>query len=385
MTSTKALTESAEFLSARALGVRSQSRSTPIEAFAWFGAALLALQIYVWAKWVTGPNFVAVPTGVSDPPGWMKIPLAAQCIFTCFWLPVSSYLLIVRPWLRERRITTDGMLLASFGLMCFQDPLLNYTNVWCTYNSWLLNRGTWALDIPGWHAWGAPGRVVVEPLLIILPGYSGVLLCTMAVCWFMRRIKARWPDIGGPAMLAATYAFSVVLDVVMEGCILVPMGTYVYPGAIRSVSAFPGTYFQFPAYQALLWGLAQTGFAVLRYYTDDKGRTFAERGLERVKGGFAKQQLTRFLAVFAVVSLIFFFGYNLPTQWFGTHADAWPEDVQKRSYFTSGICGEGTDRLCPNPLLPIESRDSAHIDPSGKLVMPEGTELPKVVSFERAQ
>jgi hypothetical protein len=225
--------------------------------------------------------------------------------------------------------------------------------------------------------------MVPEPLLIILPGYSGVLLCTMLVCWFMRFLKARRPEIGTPLLLAATFVFCVVLDVVMEGLILVPMGTYTYPGAHKSVSFFADTYYQFPIYQGLMWGSAQLGFAALRYFTDDRGRTFAERGLERVQGGFVRQQTTRFLAVFAVISLIFFLGYNVPTQWVGTHAEAWPEDVQKRSYFTVGICGEGTGRLCPNPVLPIEGKDSAYIDPDGKVVLPEGMELPKIVPFER--
>ena len=71
--------------------------------------------------------------------------------------PVAIYYFIIRPWRRERRITTDGMLMVAFGLLFFQDPLLNYFNTWCTYNTWLWNRGSWVLDIPGWVSWGKPG------------------------------------------------------------------------------------------------------------------------------------------------------------------------------------------------------------------------------------
>ncbi len=93
--------------------------------------------------------------------------------------------------------------------------------------------------------------------------------------------------------------------------------------------------------------------AVLRFFTDDRGRTIVERGIDRVRGGFAKQQFVRFLAIFAGVSACFFFFYNLPAQWIGMHSDPWPEDHMKRSYFTGGICGAGTDTPCPDPVLPI--------------------------------
>jgi hypothetical protein len=187
-----------------ALSSRAKTSFKAVEAWAFFGGVLLIFQLYVWTKWVTGPYFVEVPAGPSDPPTFMKMLLLAQSAFTCIWFPVSIYYFLIRPWRQERRITTDGLLLLSFGLMCFQDPLLNYTNTWETYNSWLFNRGSWTQGIPGWHSWATPGHMVPEPMLIILPGYSGVLLCTMAVCWFMRFVKTRRPDIGTPVLLAAT-------------------------------------------------------------------------------------------------------------------------------------------------------------------------------------
>jgi hypothetical protein len=33
----------------------------------------------------------------------------------------------------------------------------------------------------------------------------------------------------------------------------------------------------------------------------------------------------------------------------------------------------------------MEGKNSAYIDPNGKVVLPEGTELPKIVPFERPQ
>ncbi len=369
------------------LYAQSHSSFKPVQAWALVGGAVLAVQLWVWAKWITGPYFVRVPAGPSDPPTWMKVVLVTWTSVIMLGFPISIYYFLIRPWRRDRRITTDGMLLGAFGLAFFQDPLLNYLNTWCTYNTWMWNRGSWVMDVPGWVSWNKPGQMMAEPLLMNAPGYSfGVLLCTMLGCWVMRRAKMRWPSLGIPGLLGALVVFTFFFDIVMEGFFLMPMGLFTYPGAIQSLSLFPGTYHQYPIYEGVLWGGVQGGFCSLRFFTDDRGRTFVERGLEHIQGGAVKRESTRFLAIFAAVSLFFFVFYTVPAQWLAMHADPWPEDIQKRSYFTMGICGEGTGRLCPHPSLPIDQGEaSAYMGPDGKVVIPDGTVLPKIIPFERAK
>lgn len=369
---------------AASLGAEVQPSANRVRTWAVVGGAILLLQLYVWIRWITGPYFERVPTGPSDPPMYMKIPLMANAIVLWIGLPFALWFFIIRPWVRERRITLDGMLLVSMALMFFQDPLLNYFNTWCTYNTWLFNRGSWSSDIPGWVSPEEPGRQVAEPLLTNVPGYAyGVLLITIVGCWVMRKIKARWPNISNLRLILVTYALAFLLDFVMEGLILLPIGFYTYPGAIQAVSFNAGTYYQWPVYEGLMWGGVQAALCCLRYFTDDRGRTFVERGLDHVRGGFARQQFTRFLAIFAAVSACFFFFYNVPAQWIGMHADPWPEDHQKRSYFTGGICGDGTDTPCPNPVLPIPTKRSGFVNTDGELVLPEGAKLPQTIPFER--
>ena len=67
----------------------------------------------------------------------------------------------------------------------------------------------------------------------------------------------------------------------MEALVLLPTGLYTYPGAIRAVSFNAGTYYQWPVYEGLMWGGVQTALCCLRFFTDDRGRTIAERGLDR--------------------------------------------------------------------------------------------------------
>ncbi|MFF7940818.1 spirocyclase AveC family protein [Nocardia gamkensis] len=366
------------------LGTQVRSTVQPVRIWAVLGGAILAFQLYVWIRWATGPYFLRVPTGPSDPPVWMKTVLITWTAVVLAGWPIGVYYFIVRPWRRERRITTDGMLLVACGLLFFQDPLLNYFNTWSTYNTWMFNRGSWVQHVPGWRSYGEPGEMMAEPLLMNAAGYSyGVLLCTILGCWIMRRAKAKWPNIGNLGLIGVLIVWTFFFDFVIEGMFLMPMGLFTYPGAIQSLSINAGTYYQWPIYEGLMWGGVQAGLCALRYFTDDRGRTFVERGLEHVRGGFAQQQLTRFLAIFAACSVFFFVCYNLPAQWFGMNADPWPEDIQKRSYFDMGICGEGTGRLCPDPVLPIPGKNTGYIDPEGRLVLPDGEELPEVVPFER--
>ena len=366
-------------------GAEAALKVKPVQIWAALGGAILLLQLYVWTRWLTGPYFERVPAGPSEPPMYMKVPLIANAVVLWVGLPFALWYFIIRPWVRERRITLDGMLLVSMGLMFFQDPLLNYLNTWCTYNTWLFNRGSWSSHIPGWVSPEEPGRQVAEPLLTNVPGYAyGVLLITIAGCWLMRRIKARWPNISNLRLILVTYALAFVFDFVMEGLVMLPIGFYTYPGSIRAVSINAGTYYQWPIYEGLMWGGVQAALCCLRYFTDDRGRTVVERGLDRVRSGFVRQELTRFLAIFAAVSSCFFFLYNVPAQWIGMHSDPWPEDHQKRSYFNGGICGDGTDTPCPNPVLPMPTKRSGYIDVDGQLVLPDGVGIPKIVPFEGA-
>ncbi|MFD0691665.1 spirocyclase AveC family protein [Actinomadura fibrosa] len=378
-----AVTESLD--PAAPLGARTPPGARPVRVWAVIGGAVLLLQLYVWIRWVTGPYFERVPKGPSDPPTYMKVLLTANAVLMWVIVPFALWFFIIRPWVRERRITLDGMLAASMGLMFFQDPLLNYVNTWCTYNAWLYNRGAWTSHIPGWVSPEEPGHQVPEPLLTNAPGYTfGVLLLTIGGCWAMRRIKSRWPDISNFRLVVATYLLAVVFDFIMEACVILPAGLYSYPGAIRAVSINAGTYYQWPVYEGFMWGGVQAALCCLRYFTDDRGRTVVERGLDTVRGG-ARQQLARFLAIFAAVSASFFLLYNVPAQWIGLHADSWPADVQKRSYFSAQVCGEGSDQPCPDPSLPMPTKRSGYISTDGKLILPPGKELPKTVPFDRGK
>src|SRR5919109_930551 len=86
------------------------ARAVPVKWWALAGSLWFAFMTYVMVKWVTGPYFKEVPSGPSEPPTWMKLELIAWQVVTIPIVLVIYYRLLIRPWRREREITTDGLL-----------------------------------------------------------------------------------------------------------------------------------------------------------------------------------------------------------------------------------------------------------------------------------
>ncbi|TAM69757.1 hypothetical protein [Mycobacterium sp.] len=98
-------------------------RLVPVKWWAGLGAVILVFIAYVLTDWVTGPFFERVPTGPTDPPIYMKV---AMVFFQAVSIPVGLCLVgwfVIRPIIRQRRLTLDGMLVLAFSTLWFQDPL----------------------------------------------------------------------------------------------------------------------------------------------------------------------------------------------------------------------------------------------------------------------
>jgi hypothetical protein len=85
-------------LPTEALSVEPRSEFKPVVAWAWVGGVVLAVQLYVWAKWILGPNFERVPAGPSDPPIWMQTVLIIWTGVIMAGFPVAIYHFIIKPW-----------------------------------------------------------------------------------------------------------------------------------------------------------------------------------------------------------------------------------------------------------------------------------------------
>jgi hypothetical protein len=321
-------------------------RVPPVLWWAIAGAVVLAFEAFVLVRWVSGPNFKQVPAGSTPTPGWMQPVLDVWQIAGLLGALFCFYWFLVRPWHREHRMTLDGLLVIAFATLWFQDPLSAYFGHWFTYNTHLINFGSWVSDVPGWQSYGKPGAMIAEPIVLIAPVYVYfIMVATLLGCAAMRAVKRRRPDIAAWKLVAICFVAMSLLDIVGEGLVWLPLGFWEYPGGIPFL--FSGTYHQFPLNEMLTIATTFTGIASLRFFTNDRGQTFADRGIDRLKVGRRRHGLVRGLAVIGAVHLVLFVGYNLPNAWVGSHELGWPKDLQNRSYLTDRLCGPGTDNLCP--------------------------------------
>jgi hypothetical protein len=354
-------------------------RTLPVNVWAFVGALILALEVYVLVRWVTGPFFTTVPTGPTDPPLGMKISLIFLQVVTGPAALALLYFYVIKPWRRKRHVGVDGILIVAFFTMWWQDPLSSLGGHWFQYNAWSVNFGSWVNDVPGWNSFGAPGQQLLEPILFIPFGYPALFTIAMLLgSWTMRRLQQRFPRMGKLGLIGCCYVAMMMLDVLLEGLIIIPMGAYHYSGGHWKL--FSESYFAYPLHEMMTIGATFTIAASLRYFTDDRGQTLMERGTSEMKGGPGKKLVVRCLAAIAALQIAFLITYNVPNFWVGLHSEAWNNDTLTRSYFVGGICGPGTDRACPGPTVPLSRGDSAYVTPGGG-VNTNGNPVPANVPF----
>jgi hypothetical protein len=358
-------------------------RTAPVKLWATVGALLLALEVYLLGKWMLGPGFERVPSGPSDPPLWMKAVLNGVQGLGLVVMVALFWFLIVRPWRRDRRVTIDGIFCAVVFVCSPYDPLSNYFGHWLTYNSYMLNFGSIMTALPGRLAVNGPGATQAWPVLMMPACYVYVFLLLMTFgCRLLDKVRQRRPSLSRPALFGILFLTMLAVDLVLEGLLFMPLGFWSYPGGHWVVLARE-TYWRFPLQQALFFSLAFTSVITLRYFTDDRGLTVVERGIDTLRISPARQALVRFLAVLGATQLLLFGLYHLPQGLFALKSDPWPADLQKRSYLTDYVCGDGTDQACPGPHVPIPRLPSVHLDPHGAVVTPPGATPPTFVPFAR--
>jgi hypothetical protein len=352
---------------------------TPVKWWAVVGGLFLGLQIATYMRWFAMGQAHAAPKGPTPIPDWVATLARIWEILHLVGGIGVVYWFVVRPWRRDHRLSFDGKLvLIWIQLWLLQDPMENYFVHTFSYNATFINLGNWISAIPG--ATNFRGHYSPEPLLWTFGAYTlGMFLPMLVVCGAMRKAKQRWPQIGKVGLALVAFGMLGLFLLTLE-LAWIRTQQYSYLGAVRWLSLFPGTPYQYPLYNWVAWTTFWTGMTCLRYFRDDRGLTVAERGAENMKVGAKQRSGIRFLALLGLCNTMYLFMYNVPMNFFGMHAQSYPEKVLKRSYMTSGVCGLGTDYACPGPRVPFTRPGSAHATPDGRLVAPDG--LPIQVPLE---
>jgi hypothetical protein len=271
--------------------------------------------------------------------------LAALLIWSC----------VVKPWWRDGLPGADGVFCLAWLTLWFQDNSMNWIVHVLSYNSHALNFGNWTAEIPGWIS--PYSNLVPEPLLAMGFCYLGLTSCgAWTAVWIMNKVKVRWPRISNTSLIVAGIGSGMLLDFLTEH-VMISFQLLSYLGVVPSLTLWYGTIYQFPLYEAVFFG-GVVGFSgVVWYFKDDKGQTWAERGLDklRIARGNAMKTLLRFFAMVGLLQSALFFFYTLPMQLFSVNAAPFPAEVP--SYLRNGLCGPGTRYECASMQLRPRGRD----------------------------
>ncbi len=347
----------------------------PISWWAALGAAFLAFAAYLIIAWIASGEPARVSSGETPLPGAMKVALAIQQWGLFAGMLALIWFKALRPRLRTGEFSFDGLMVLSFALMWWSDPLYNYFTPGFNYNAWFVNLGSWVGHVPGWMS---PNSTQIPQPLLWLPGVYTCAFFSMVliVNWGFRKIRERYPTLSGISMWFVAFVPMMVVGTMWEAAFMV-MGSHHYGSSIEGVTLNFGHYYGFPVYQGITASLLYCTWGAMRYFRDDRGHSFAEAGIERLGVSPRLKGWMRFFAVSGAITAIFFVMYHLPNALIAERGSAWPTDVEKRSYMTSGVCGVGTGIACPDPAIPFPRGDSSlRISPEGELIVPEGTELP---------
>ena len=243
------------------------------------GAFFLVEALYVTARYLV--NLPAnISTGLTKMPWWMAFNIHAQEIILPAIVVVFLIKFVALPLWRHQPVAWDGWMLIALATLTWQNYMIDFLRYWSTYNSIVINRGSWYNYTFLWSAAPNPATHFVEAPFYDLTIYPVFGLALIWFCFLLRRIKRRWPHMGTARLFAILLGFCMLLDVAVED-LWMRGGLYTYAGSPNNwTTLFRGHYYQFPLIEPLALGLLLTAMAAVRYFRNDKGESIFERKVD---------------------------------------------------------------------------------------------------------
>ena len=233
------------------------------------------------------------------------------------------------------------------------------------YNAYWVNMGSWCSYLPGWQS--PRGSNLPEPVFLM----GGIYLWwttinVLVFCWTLRKLRVWLPNHSMLIHVPLGYLMICALDLILElpACFT---GLFAYPGAPAWATLWAGTPHQFPLYETFFMNFNYTSIGLLRFYRDDKGESFAERGVSAIRAPEAAKTLMRFFAMLGFCNVSYFIVYFMPYNWMAMQSDTFPKYP---SYMRYEICGQGTPYACPSREVPVPSRNSLAVPPNDPRLSP---------------
>lgn len=309
--------------------------------WAAFGALVVVLQTFVYTSWIVSGDARPTPTGADMVPDRVKVTVVLFQV-ACCGLALFAVWSAVRGCRRERRMTLDARIMIGFVSLWFTDTIANFFRPQLFFNSYAINFGSWNEHIPFWQT--PDGGRMPAGVLWELPIGFGILFVAILGDRFMVWMKAWWQNATGWQAFIALWVVLFISFAVLE-ILMVRGEIYAEPAAVRGLSLWAGTRWQFPLPEPFFFALTLTAVAWLRHTRDRHDVTVVERGASITTHWM--RSLMRTLAVVGFVNAAMVIGYAVPVVALSFHHGDTPNYP---SYLHNGICGQATPRACPGQL-----------------------------------
>ena len=331
-----------------------QSDTSVTKLWLVLGVFWFLLSVYAYSGWILGPDFKPNTIGRDSATEgyilWVRFVEIASVLAAL----AQIWYFIIKPKIRTGKFSFDGLFFIACWSLYLQEPWLNYNSPQFLYTTVSYNMGSWVNYIPGWNS--PNGELIPVGSIIWFTAYLNLVgLWAYAGGSFMRWLKGKKPDISNMGLLFATFVLFMPFDLVLEQIIL-RGELFNYASTVPELTIWAGEIHQFPIYEMMSWCACLTAWSAVYYFRDDKGETFAERGLSTLSlPGERIRTFARLLIIMGFCHTMFLFLYNIPYLYWSTKGAAYPPYAE---YKIGGLCGPDTNFDCPDLHVPLVKKQS---------------------------
>jgi Spirocyclase AveC-like len=336
----------------------SRTPPSPVVVLAWIGAICLLFAASWIIRWLLSPDFATTypsTKALAETPDSVKTLIFLGEMGSLVTAVFFFYLWFIRAKLKTGKFSFMGLLCVASMTTYAINPAENYYSYGIAYSSFLHNWGSWANMIPGF-SYPNQNKFPEAPLMWGASFIWFNLVFALLFYWMWKQLDSRFPGLGFTAKMATLLVAMFTTDVIFESLVL-RVQLYAYIGAIQKWSLFGGHYYQFPLFVGVITAVFWLVVTSLIYSRDDKGHSWAERGVDKLKISDSSKTFVRFLALTGAMWVITITTYYIPIQWYYTHGDAFPTDTPDHLLNTHVLCGEHLGYACPGKGVPIPRRD----------------------------
>lgn len=353
------------------------SRPSPqVKLWATCGALSLAVITWSWGRWLFSGELKPQPPGPDDFSGLSMVYLRFFEISITTLAVYFFWRYVIKPVVRYRTLGLDSMIILGSLPMWWYDPIgATYFQWSFSYNAYFWNFGSWVAYIPGWQSPNL--ERFAEPPLIGGSAYIWWVWGSILIgCAVLRKLRSRFPWMSNLTLFTILGLVMIPIDFFFEVVLAIIPGLWAYPGTVGELTLFPGERYQFPLYEPILVAAITMGWTMMRWFRDDRGRSFVQRGVDELRVSERAKTFVSFLAVTGFVHAVLVVGYMIPVNLITVKNDSFAEVP---SYLRAGgVCGQGTDYACPDKVVPIPKKGSLHITPDDPRLPEELRERQKI-------